>query len=85
MDTFKSRILNNICYTELVYGIINKKLKTVESRQEIESFIYNIISETAEQYFMKRGKNIYVANRKNKIVITINSNTWRVITVDALT
>ena len=36
MNINKSEILNKICYTELVYGRINKKLGTQFSKSEIE-------------------------------------------------
>jgi predicted nucleic acid-binding protein len=82
MNIDKSAILNNICYTELVYSRINKKLKTHFSRTEIEELLYEIIKETKECDFERIGKNIYVTNHENQIRITINSNTFRIITVD---
>ncbi|HEX9153704.1 MAG TPA: DUF3781 domain-containing protein [Candidatus Saccharimonadales bacterium] len=78
----KHNILHNICYTELVYGRINKKLGTDFSKAEIESMIYATLKETDEKDFSKQGKNYYVSNRTHRIKITINSNTYRVITVD---
>lgn len=84
MTTNKIKIINNICYTELVYTRINKKLGTDYSRQEIEKFLLNVIRKTDEAFFQKIGKNYYVTNTENNIRITINSNTFRVITVDRL-
>jgi FKBP-type peptidyl-prolyl cis-trans isomerase (trigger factor) len=84
MNIDKSKILNNICYTELVYERINKKLKTTFSRSEIEKRIYKILSETNESDFEKIGKNYYATNSNNKIRITINSNNFRIITVDKI-
>lgn len=84
MDVDKSKILDNICYTELVYGRINKKLKTASSKSEIETKIYKILSETVESNFVKIGKNYYVTNTDEQIKITINSNTYRIITVDKI-
>lgn len=78
----KTEILNNICYTELVYDRINKKLKSSFSKSEIEIMLFNIIRETEEASFQKVGKNFYVTNSDKNIQITINSNTFRVITVD---
>ena len=78
----KIEILNNVCYTELVYGRINKKLNSQFSKIEIEKMLFDIIKETEEIYFKKTGKNIYVTNIENNIKITINSNTYRVITVE---
>ncbi|SKC10845.1 Protein of unknown function [Soonwooa buanensis] len=80
----KSEILSKICYTDLVYGRVNKKLKTTYSNSEIENLISNIIIETDENAFEKKGKNYYLSNFKYKIKITINSYTFRLITVDKL-
>lgn len=80
----KHDIINNLCFTELVYGRINKKLNIKLSKQAIEEFIVSIIKETEETYIVKIGKNIYITNMTNKIKITINSNTYRLITADIL-
>ena len=77
-------ILSKICYTELVYQRINKKLKTELSKLEIEKMLFDILNDTQEKYFKKIGKNIYVNNSDNNIKITINSNTFRIITVDKI-
>jgi len=81
MNTVKTSILNNICYTELVYERINKKLHKKYSKTEIENFILKSIKNTGDANFKKKGKNYYVSNKEDKIIITINSNTYRVITV----
>ncbi|HQC06336.1 MAG TPA: DUF3781 domain-containing protein [Kaistella chaponensis] len=84
MNINKPEILSKICYTELVYQRINKKLKTELSKLEIEKMLFDILNETQEKYFKKIGKNIYVNNSDNNIKITINSNTFRIITVDKI-
>ena len=84
MNICKTEILKNICYTELVYERINKKLNSKYSKGEIEKKLFDIIKETTENNFQKIGKNIYVTNQKNNIIITVNSNTYRIITVDKL-
>jgi len=84
MKSYKEEILNNICYTELVYGRINKKLNLDLSKQKIETLISTIISETNESGFLKKGKNIYITNNERKVRLTINSNTNRIITADKL-
>ena len=84
MNINKPEILSKICYTELVYQRINKKLKTELSKLEIEEMLFDILNETQEKYFKKIGKNIYVNNSDNNIKITINSNTFRIITVDKI-
>ena len=71
MDIDKSKILDNICYTELVYGRINKKLKSTFSKKEIEKLIYKLLSETDESSFIKIGKNYYATNTDKQIRINI--------------
>ncbi len=80
----KKSILKHICYTEMVYGRINKKLNSKYSKGEIEKMIFEIIEKTEVNCFVKKGKNFYISNEENNIRITINSNTFRVITVDLL-
>ena len=82
MSINKPEIIEKICYTELVYERINKKLNTEYSKQQIEVYLLKILTETDIIFFQKKGKNIYVSNTENNIKITINSNTFRVITVD---
>ena len=84
MNNYKSEILKNICYTELVYGRINKKLNIELSKEKIEEFILETISETDETKFQKTGKNIYITNKEKNIRLTINSNTNRIITADKI-
>lgn len=84
MKGYKNDILNKICYSELVYERINKKLNSEFSKSEIENKLFSIVKETNEINFRKTGKNIYVSNDERNIRITINLNTYRVITVDAM-
>jgi len=51
-------ILKNICYTELVYGRINKKLNINLSKEQIEEFIFKIIKETEEKGFFKNWEKL---------------------------
>lgn len=85
MQVNKTKILNRICYTELVYGRINKKLQVNYSKPEIEKLIFETLNETAEKFFQQIGKNYYITNAYKNIRITINSYTHRVITVDRIT
>ena len=80
----KNEILKNHCYTELVYKRINKKLKTNFSKQETEALIKKVLSETNVENYQKIGKNFYISNQKYNIKITVNSNTFRIITVDKI-
>lgn len=84
MKNYKKVILDKLCYSELVYGRINKKLKLAFSKDKIEELITIIILETDENYFVKTGKNIYITNEKRNIKLTINSYTNRIITADKL-
>jgi Protein of unknown function (DUF3781) len=85
MNVNKQVILGNICYTELVYQRINKKLDVKFSKEQIEEYIFKILKESDISSFTKTGKNFYVVNTKNNIRITINYNTFRIITVDKIT
>ncbi|MFV0521049.1 MAG: DUF3781 domain-containing protein [Mangrovibacterium sp.] len=78
----KVKILKHICYTELVYDRVNKKLKCNYSKEQIEIMIFDAIQKTSEKDFRKIGKNYYILNTEYNIRITVNSNTYRVITVD---
>lgn len=84
MTENKQSILKNICYTELVYDRINKKLYTDLTKKQIEEFLLKILTDTDDRFFVKTGKNFYVINTENDIRITINSNTYRVITVNRI-
>lgn len=84
MVNIKEIILNRICYTDLVYGRICKKLDIQKTNEEIEKYISEIIKETPPDNFKKDGKNYYIKNIIRGVEITINQNTIRVITVDKL-
>lgn len=80
----KKEILENICYTELVYSRINKKLSLQFSKKQIEELLFKILKETNEKFYVKIGKNFYITNIVHNVKITVNSNTFRVITVDKI-
>lgn len=82
MNNFKAKILDKICYTDLVYERINKKLNQELSKVKIEEMIFEIINETDDSEFVKKGKNIYITNTERNIRLTINSFTNRIITAD---
>ena len=84
MNIIKQNIIDNICYTELVYERINKKMNIKFSKRRIEEFIFNTLQETDQSFFNKNGKNFYITNKKNNIRITVNSYAFRVITVDKI-
>jgi len=80
----KEAIIEKICYTELVYGRINKKLDMNLTNHEIEMFIMKAILDTQQEGFEIIGKNYYLNNYKENIRLTINRNTYRIITADKL-
>ena len=84
MSNYKEEIIAKICYTELVYQRINKKLKIELSKDKIEKMIFEILMETDELNYQKTGKNVYITNNEKNIRLTINSYTNRIITVDKL-
>ena len=84
MTDTKQKIIEHHCYTELVYKRINKKLSSSFSNDQIEIFIKEALVSTDKMFFAKKGKNFYVTNSEKNIRITINSNTFRVITVDKI-
>ncbi len=84
LNNYKAEILDKICYTDLVYERINKKLNKELSKDKIEEMIFAIIKETDESEFHKKGKNIYITNNERNVRLTINSYTNRIITADNL-
>ncbi|KXX66891.1 DUF3781 domain-containing protein [Flammeovirga sp. SJP92] len=80
----KQTIIDNLCYTALVYGRINKKLSLQLNQKEIEALLLKVLHETDEKFYIKTGKNFYISNSSHNIRVTVNSYTFRVITVDQL-
>lgn len=80
----KKHIIENIGYTELVYGRINKKLSADFSKKQIECLILDVLNGSSQRDYLKVGKNYYVSNYNHKIRVTINSFTFRIITVDKI-
>ncbi|MFR1820814.1 MAG: DUF3781 domain-containing protein [Lactococcus petauri] len=56
-------VLKNLCYTDLVYTRINKKLGAELSNKEIELLIYDIVKDNSST-IIKKGKNYYIKNIK---------------------
>ena len=84
MGINKNEILEKHCYTELVYERINKKLNTRYSKKESEMLIEKVLKETGLENYQKKGKNFYISNKEYNMIVTINSNTFRVITVSKI-
>lgn len=83
MNELRKNIQDKIGYTDLVYGRINKKLKTNMGKNEIEKLVMRILTNN-ENEIDQIGKNYYIRDRQNKICLTINANTYRVITANKL-
>ena len=81
----KEELLKKVCYTNLVYYRINKKLNTELSNSEIEGLIQQLIIGSDVADFTLIGKNIYIKNHVQQIRITVNFNTNRIITVERMT
>jgi len=75
-------LAKHICYTELVFQRINKKLKTNYSKNEIKILIKKAVLEADK--IIHKGKNFYAYNNPLSIRVTINSYNYRVITADSL-
>jgi len=64
---------------------VGGKWRTVVQKETvIEKLFFDIVRETQEMFFQRIRKNIYVTSREENMRITINSNTYRIITVDKL-
>lgn len=79
----RKEILKKLCYTELVYERINKKLNLNLSNKNIEILIYKIVKDSSST-ITKKGKNYYIKNLEEHIQVTVNSNNYRVITSDII-
>lgn len=79
----KYTILDNLSYTELAYQRVNKKLGLSLNKIQIEKYIFEAIYDTESEIY-KKGKNYYITNLSKRLRITVNSSTYRIITVDIL-
>lgn len=77
----RATLSQNICYTDLVYGRFNKKLKTSYSNEEIQQLVLDIIQDSATQ-ILENGKNYYLNSRTHDLRLTVNKNNYRLITAD---
>lgn len=72
-----------VCYTDLVYQRVNKKLKVDLSRSEIERMVQTILND-GQSTVEKHGKNYYITNLAHRTRLTINSFNFRLITADRI-
>lgn len=76
-------LARKVCYTELVYQRVNKKLGTKLEKDQIEVLVQQVLH-LKESEILRKGKNIYIQNRALKRRLTINASTFRLITMDVL-
>ncbi len=84
MNELKNIVLQNLSYTKKSFERINKKLDLDFTDEEIKEFVKDIIQQTPENYFKKRGGKLYITNKERKLKITINVSTCRVLTAEDL-
>lgn len=72
-------IAARVCYTELVFARVNKKLATTLTTAEVKAMVQQILNDSSSQ-LVKRGKNYYVSNKQAAVQLTINSFNYRLIT-----
>ncbi|GEM_PF-274074 len=80
----KAVILERLCYTDLVYDRINKKLKLSLEPEAVRDYVYQTVK-SEDCVITRRGKNYYAGNEKEGVRITINSYNYRIITADRIT
>lgn len=73
--------LENVCYTPLVFGRVNKKLQQNLSSEEIKSLVDKIIKDDTTT-IIKNGKNYYLQN--GTVELVINSFNYRLITANKI-
>lgn len=78
------QIKAHVCYTELVYQRVNKKLAVNLSKAEVETLIISVLDDVATSV-EKLGKNYYVTNLPRQVQLVINSFNYRLITANRLT
>lgn len=81
-DQEKNLLVRHHKHTTLWYERINKKLWLHLTIPQINEYIYTMIIDTAIKDILKKWKNYYISNVEEKIMITINSFTYSVITVN---
>ncbi len=59
MRSHQNEISDKLCYTELVYDRINRKLGLHLSSQEKESLVPDIVERTDEKHFLKKKELLY--------------------------
>lgn len=76
-----NQIKEHVCYTELVYQRVNKKLAVYLSKSEVEALVMAVLEDSATSV-EKLGKNYYVTNLLQRGQLVINPLNYRLITVN---
>lgn len=74
-------IQTNVCYTPLVYDRVSKKLNKIILPGEVNDLV-NKVLDSEYVSVISRGKNYYIEDRNQGIILTINKNNYRLITVN---
>ncbi|HJE86748.1 DUF3781 domain-containing protein [Levilactobacillus brevis] len=78
------QIKAQVCYTELVYGRVKKKLAVNLTKAEVGSLVIAVLGDGATDV-EKLGKNYYVTNSTRRAQLVINSFNYRLITANRVT
>jgi len=81
MDDLLQQLSEQVCYTELVFQRVNKKLKIEMSEAEVKVLVQEILAD-ATTSVERRGKNYYITNAARNVRLTINHFNCRLITAD---
>ncbi|MEE8831340.1 MAG: DUF3781 domain-containing protein [Leuconostoc gelidum] len=74
-------IQSSVCYTPLVYERVHKKLSQIMSPTQVDELVTRVLnSEYAS--IISRGKNYYIEERTESVILTINKNNYRLITIN---
>ncbi|MBZ5977835.1 DUF3781 domain-containing protein [Leuconostoc gelidum subsp. gelidum] len=74
-------IQSRVCYTPLVYERVNKKLSQIMLPTQVDELVTRVLnSEYAS--IISRGKNYYIEERTEGVILTINKNNYRLITIN---
>ncbi|MEX0380707.1 DUF3781 domain-containing protein [Leuconostoc sp. MS02] len=76
-------IQSHVCYTALVYQRVNKKLSRDMTSTQIEALVQRVLNSELMS-ILCRGKNYYIEDKTEGVVLTINKNNYRLITINKL-
>ena len=76
-------IQSRVCYTDLVYQRVNKKLNKDMTPAQIEALVQRVLNNELTS-ILCQGKNYYIEDKIKDVVLTINRNNYRLITINKL-